>query len=196
MLVRLRDFAELHRISERTVQVHIKDNWDELEGHIDRRGKQGTWLDEFAVEYLLERIQLPTKDEVLMPTPREAALLLEVAETNKKLADAERRAGENAEAAGKVLYLEAAKAAQDEQIANLAAEKGKAEERARVASAAARTAQGKLETAHERERLLKDYAAALERWSSLGWWARRKEPKPVMPELPKEDDHEENHFER
>ena len=146
MLVRLRDFAELHRISERTVQVHIKDNWDELDGHVARRGKQGTRLDEFAVNYLLDRIQLPTKDEVLMPTPREAALLMEIAEANKKLADAERRAGENAEAAGKVLYLESAKAAQDEQIATLAAEKGAAEEKARTASDAAQKAQDELAT--------------------------------------------------
>lgn len=187
MLVRLRDFAELHRISERTVQVHIKDNWDELEGHVDRRGKQGTWLDEFAVNYLLDRIQLPTKDEVLMPTPREAALLYELSEANRKLADAERRAGENAEAAGKVLYLEAAKEAQDAQIANLAAEKGGAEERARVASEAAEKAQDELRVARERERLLKEYAAALNAWSALGWLKRKRTPKPVMPELMKED---------
>lgn len=179
MLVRLRDFAELHRISERTVQVHIKDNWDELEGHVDRRGKQGTWLDEFAVEYLLDRIQLPTKDEVLMPTPREAALLAQVADAHKKLADAERRAGENAEAAGKVMYLEAAKAAQDAQIATLAAEKGAAEEKARAASDAAQRAQDELTTAQAK--LLK-YQNEVAEYNKLPGLRRMFTKAPVLME--------------
>lgn len=144
MMVRLRDFAEIHRISERTVQVHIKANQEELEGHIDRRGKQGTWLDEFAVDFLLDRIQLPTKDEVLMPTPREAVLLEQIATANRLRADAEKAARENAEAAGKVKFLEAAQKAQDEQIAILAADKGRAEEQARIASEAAQKAQDEL----------------------------------------------------
>ena len=89
MLVRLRDFAEIHRISERTVQLHIKENWEELQDHVDRRGKQGTWLDDYAQEFLLNAIQLPSKDEVLVPTPREAALLIQLAEAHKALAEAE-----------------------------------------------------------------------------------------------------------
>ena len=116
MLVRLRDFAEVNRISERTVQVHIKNNEKELAGHVDRRGKQGTWLDEFAVNFLLERIQLPTKEEVMIPTAREAALLEQVATANRRLAEAERRAALNAEAAGKVLFLEESKREQAEKI--------------------------------------------------------------------------------
>lgn len=119
MLVRLRDFAEIHRITERTVQVHIKENWDVLEGHIDRRGKQGTWLDDFAQEFLLEKIQLPSKDEVLVPSAREAALLIQVAELSQKLADAERRASLNAESAGKVMFLEAQSESQGAQITDL-----------------------------------------------------------------------------
>lgn len=124
MLVRLRDFAELNRISERTVQLHIKENWDKLASHVDRRGKQGTWLDEFAQDFLLDVIQLPSKDEVLVPTAREAALLIQLSEANKALAEAERRAGLNAEAAGKVALLEASYASQVDRIATLAAEKG------------------------------------------------------------------------
>lgn len=106
MKVRLRDWAELQRISERTVQIHIKNNAAELEGHIDRRGKQGTWLDEFAQEFLLARIQLPAEDEEYVPSAREAALMNELKETSMKLAEAERRAGENAWTAGKLEMLE------------------------------------------------------------------------------------------
>lgn len=128
MLVRLRDFAEIHRVSERTVQLHVKENWDELQEHIARRGKQGTWLDDYAQEFLLNVIQLPSKDEVLIPTAREAALLVEIAEANRKLADAERIAREFAEAAGKTALLEAANESQAAQIAELAESKGRAEQ--------------------------------------------------------------------
>lgn len=149
MLVRLRDFAELYRISERTVQIHIKNNEEELEGHVDRRGKQGTWLDEFAVNFLLDRIQLPTKDEVLTPTAREAALMMELSEANRKLADAERRAGENAEAAGKVVFLEAANGAQEAKINDLSIEVGKLTERVEASQKAAQEAQERLRKYNE-----------------------------------------------
>lgn len=43
------------------------------------------------------------------------------------------------------------------------------------------------QTAQERERLLTEYAAALDAWSALGWLKRKRTPKPVMPELPEEE---------
>lgn len=122
MKMRLSDFAELHRINVRTAQIHIKENQEELEGHIERKGKQGTWIDEYAQDLLLQKIQLPSKEEVYMPTAREAVLMAQIMEANKKLADAERRAGENAEAAGKVLLLEEAKKDQAEKIDTLTRE--------------------------------------------------------------------------
>lgn len=116
MKMRLSDFAELHRINVRTAQIHIKENLNELFEHIERRGKQGTWIDDFAQEFLLDKIQLPSKEEVYMPTVREAALMEQIKNISLQLADAERRAGENAEAAGKVLYLEEAKKEQADKI--------------------------------------------------------------------------------
>lgn len=199
MLVRLRDFAELHRISERTVQVHIKNNQEELEGHIERRGKQGTWLDEFAVNFLLDRIQLPTKDEVLMPTPREAALLVEIAETNKRLADAERRAGENAEAAGKVKLLEAAKEDQEARILALAEENGRikaeaAQEKGLLEGFIA-DAKSTIDILGTEKDAWVKYAEDLEAWNALGWWKKRSTPKPVRPDN-KEVNHEETNSPR
>jgi len=116
MKVRLRDWASLNCITERTVQVHIKENQEALEGHIERKGKQGTWLDEFAQDFLIQKIQLPSRKEVYQPTARESALLIELSEANKKVAEAERRAALNAEAAGKVLLLEEGKKEQAEKI--------------------------------------------------------------------------------
>ncbi len=122
MKVRLRDWASLNCITERTVQIHIKENQEALEGHIERKGKQGTWLDDFAQEFLIEKIQLPSRKEVYQPTARENALLIELKEANKRLAEAERRAAINAEAAGKVLLLEEAKTQQATQIDTLTRE--------------------------------------------------------------------------
>jgi len=122
MKVRLRDWASLNCISERTVQVHIKENQEALEGHIERKGKQGTWLDEFAQDFLIDKIQLPNRKEVYQPTARETALLIELSEANKRVADAESRAAINAEAAGKVLLLEEAKSQQAAQIDTLTRE--------------------------------------------------------------------------
>lgn len=117
MLVRLTDFAEQNRITNRTVQIHIKENTEILEGHVERRGKQGTWLDDFAVAFLLDKIQLPTKDEVIVPTPREAALLIQLSEANARWAAAEARAAEYAEVAGKVKLLEdQSRSFQDENV--------------------------------------------------------------------------------
>ena len=68
MKVRLRDWASLNCISERTVQIHIKENQDVLEEHIERKGKQGTWLDEFAQDFLIEKIQLPNRVPMICPS--------------------------------------------------------------------------------------------------------------------------------
>lgn len=132
-MVKLTDFAEQNRISVRTVQVHIQQNADELRDHVDRRGRQGTWLDEYAVNFLQGVIQLPSKEEVLHLTDREAHLLSQVAEANRATAEAERRANEYAAAAGKVMLLEAVNASQEAQISSLGIELGETREKLRGA---------------------------------------------------------------
>ena len=64
MKIKLSDFVDLHRINVRTAQIHIKENIEELEEHIDRKGKQGTWIDEYAQEFLLKKMINKTKKEV------------------------------------------------------------------------------------------------------------------------------------
>ena len=129
MKMRLSDFAEVHRINVRTAQIHIKENLNELFEHIERRGKQGTWIDDFAQEFLLKTIQLPSKEEVYMPTAREAILMEKLTNLGLQLAEAERRAGENAEAAGKVKLLEANDADQKAQISDLSVQIGSLKEK-------------------------------------------------------------------
>lgn len=163
MMVRLRDWAEVNRISERTVQIHIKENWGTLEGHVDRRGKQGTWLDEFAQDFLLQRIQLPKQEEVFIPSAREAALMYQINEISMKLADAERRAALNAEAAGKVALLEEHKAAQEAHIADLRAERDDLKVKAQVAAIDAQKAQQEVE---QKEEELKKKNARIEELES------------------------------
>ena len=149
-MVRLTDFAEQNRITARTVQLHIQANATELEGHVDRRGKNGTWLDEFAVNFLLGVIRLPSKDDVVVPTLREAALMAQVAEANLKWAEAERRAGANAEAAGKVSLLEAHNAEQKDQISALSIELGAAKERLQASQNEAGEALSRLAAVEEK----------------------------------------------
>lgn len=209
MLVRLRDFADMNRISERTVQLHIKENWEVLEEHVDRRGKQGTWLDEFAVNFLLDRIQLPSKDEVVIPSAREAALLIQIAEANKALAEAERRAGENAEAAGKVKLLEAAREAQTVQVAELNLRVGQlleraanAEDRASKAVQIARDSfeeeknkaisdahaafEAELQKRDKKNRIMEEYVKACAEYNALPGWRRALTKPPIAPNLQEE----------
>ncbi len=58
-LIKLPEFARLNGVSERNVQKHISNHKTELEGHIDRRGRNGTWLDSTAQEILQKYITAP-----------------------------------------------------------------------------------------------------------------------------------------
>lgn len=58
-LIKLPEFARLNGVSERNVQKHISNHKEELEGHVDRRGRNGTWLDSTAQEILQKYITTP-----------------------------------------------------------------------------------------------------------------------------------------
>lgn len=77
------------------------------------------------------------------------------------------------------------------EIAVLNGEKAKAEEKARLESEAAQTARDELTAAHNRELELREYLAALDAWSALSGWKRRKKkkyPRPIAPEWLKEEE--------
>lgn len=194
-MIKLNDFAKQMGVTDRAVQKHLVKYADELDGLYQRKGPNGTWLTDEACEILRSKMR-QTPAAIVEPDERVGQLQARVSELEKRLdvkdamltasqktaQEAQNRVQELQDAADKVKRLEGAQKALETERDTY--------------KTASETAGKQLTAAHERERLLIAYAAALERWSSLGWWARRKEPKPVMPELPKEDDHEENHFER
>ena len=149
MKVRLRDWASLNCISERTVQIHIKENQDFLEGHIERKGKQGTWLDEVAQDFLINAIQLPNRKEVYQPTARENALMIQLNEANQRVAEAERIARINAEAAGQVKLLEANNEDQKAQIFDLSVQVGSLKEKYQESKTKAQELSGELSEVKE-----------------------------------------------
>lgn len=52
MAIKLQDFARQQGVTERTVQKHLKKHEAELEGHFERKGPNGTWLDEYAQDFI------------------------------------------------------------------------------------------------------------------------------------------------
>ena len=55
-MIKLSDFARLHGVTPRAVQQLVKKYENELEGHFERKGQNGTWLDQTAQEFLREHM--------------------------------------------------------------------------------------------------------------------------------------------
>lgn len=51
-MIKLQDFARECGVTDRAIQKHLKNHETQLEGHFQRRGKNGTWLDQTAQEYI------------------------------------------------------------------------------------------------------------------------------------------------
>lgn len=51
-MIKLQDFARSCGVTDRAIQKHVKKHHEELEGHILRKGPNGTWLDSYAQEYI------------------------------------------------------------------------------------------------------------------------------------------------
>ena len=65
-MIKLQDFAREQGVTDRQIQRLIKKYETELEGHYDRRGPNGTWLDDEAC-YIL-RGKMKSKEIVLYDT--------------------------------------------------------------------------------------------------------------------------------
>ena len=112
--LKIGDFAARFQVSDRHVRRMVADNAVELEGHVEKRGAAGTWLDEEAVEILRGKLRNPTE---ILPAVREEedpiylrreieSLDNELKEAYKKLAEAEAAARANVEAKAKLEYLQ------------------------------------------------------------------------------------------
>lgn len=58
-MMKLQDFAALRGVTDRAIQKHLKNHEAELEGHIERRGPNGTWLDDYAQDYISKLMYRP-----------------------------------------------------------------------------------------------------------------------------------------
>lgn len=51
-MIKLQDFAKEKGVTDRTIYRHLKNHEKELKKHFSRKGKQGTWLDEYACDFI------------------------------------------------------------------------------------------------------------------------------------------------
>lgn len=55
-MIKLSDFATLQGVSKRAVQISLKKYEAELEGHFERQGQNGTYIDAYAQEFLRSKM--------------------------------------------------------------------------------------------------------------------------------------------
>ena len=199
MNIKIADFAKQYGISDRHARRLLTDNLEKMAGHYERNNR-GTWIDPEGAEILAGMLRNPIGilPEEWEPDVKDLQKEIDrLREENLKLttnwAEAERRAGRNAAAAGQVALLEAAKVDQDVKIDALTQENGnlKAEnavlshdivEKDKTLEEERKNAQNvkfELSEALESERV---YAAALEEWAKLPWFKRIRTPKPTRTE--------------
>lgn len=137
-MMKLSEFASVYNISERHARRLLAENEADIIGHYDRRGREGTFLDDVAVEVLRNKLQKQYTVSMEPASERERQLESTVTELSMRYAAAMEKLVENA---GAVALLEAAK----ENVVQLEARASEAEIRA-----------------NEREREIQDLKITLE----------------------------------
>lgn len=51
-MIKVQDFAHSKGVTDKAIYKHINKHKEELGEHIHKQGKNGTWLDEYACEYI------------------------------------------------------------------------------------------------------------------------------------------------
>lgn len=149
--MKISEFSLIYKVSERHVRRLIKKYESDLVGHCVREGNEGTFIDDEGVEFIKSKLKAqfevvesgPSEDEKKLNEQLMLALA-KCATLAEQLADAEKRAGQNAAAEA---LLEAAKM----NVAQLEAQTDRAEERARAAEERARAAEEISEAATQAE---------------------------------------------
>lgn len=168
MAIKLQDFARQNGVTDRTVQKHLKKHEKALEGHFERKGPHGTWLDEYAQDFIREHlIQSP----IVVYDDEAGRLKEENLKLQKQLTEAYQRLSDTLEYQRTLLQdlneqkLLAAKVESAEE------QRLEAEERARAAEDIAEAAGQDAETAKGTAAALQ---AQLDELASSGRWKRKK----------------------
>ena len=56
-MIKLQDFARQMGVTDRAIQKHLKNYESDLQGHFERKGQNGTWLDDYAQDFIRERMK-------------------------------------------------------------------------------------------------------------------------------------------
>lgn len=52
LMIKVKDFAISKGVTDKAIYKHLQKHKEELAGHVEKRGKNGTWLDDYACEYI------------------------------------------------------------------------------------------------------------------------------------------------
>lgn len=176
-LIKLSDFARQNGVTPRAVQQLLKKYESEIEGHFERKGQNGTWLDGTAQDFLRSKmLQKPivTYDVTAQPLLEENETLKvkvsdlqdALAAAYKLLADERKHVSEaqlklQSELV-KLQFLEAAKGAAEEKIEKLENDLKTAEDVAEATGQELEKTKAALEQEKNRSITFKE------------WWRRRK----------------------
>lgn len=65
-MIKLQDFARQQGVTDRAIQKHLKKYAAELEGHVERKGHNGTWIDDEGCSILQNKMK--SKEIVIYDT--------------------------------------------------------------------------------------------------------------------------------
>lgn len=138
-MIKLQDFATKYGVTDRQVQRLLKKHEEEMSGHFERQGTNGTWIDE-------------TGEKILRSKMRQAPVVLHDTDVGKKI---EQLKGENEILKDKlILALEKIQEQQNlldaAEQTRLALEAAKAEQKAQAEDFAARLAEISSQETEER----------------------------------------------
>ena len=166
--MKLSEFALNFNVSERHARRLLQENEVELSGHYDRRGREGTFLDDVAVDFLKNKLQKSFDVVINQPSERERQLESQITELSMRYAAAMEQMVKNA---GAVALLEASK----ENVAKLEARASEAEERAELRERELHELEQQFGEERARaETKVNDLQAQLDQIAGAGWWERRK----------------------
>ena len=188
MNIKISDFAGRYGVSDRHARRLLAEHETELCGHYTRNTK-GTWIDEFAAEFLRDLLRNPMEILPAEPIVTIEDLQLEIEKIKDDrlklavaLADAEKRAGANAGAAALLEAAESREKVLQAKNEDLVRENATLEARAKEAESVNGALLDQANEAKAEAAELKQYAADVEAYFKLPAWKRLFVKPPKMEE--------------